>query len=113
MKYLYCPKCKELRVKPWYTLTDRCPRCRGSVRVIEVPRSFGTYAVYILTAAAFALVYLNTQQGNGVFLYVALGLVVIMMIIQFMELSRGEKYARTKIKVTHSDLDALRKKGWR
>lgn len=113
MKYLYCPKCKELRVKPWYSMRDRCARCGRDVRVIEVPRTLATYAVYVLTAGAFALVYMNTREDVSMYLYLAIVLVVAMMVIQFKELVRGERYARTKIKVTHSDADAMRKKGWK
>jgi len=112
VKFLYCPKCKELRVKPWYSMRDRCARCNDDVRVIEVPRSILTYMVYILTAVAFALIFLHTREDNSLFLYTAVALVVAMMVIQFKEMARGEKYARSKIKVTSSDREALRKKGW-
>ena len=112
VKFLYCPKCKELRVKPWYSMRDRCARCNDDVRVIEVPRSILTYMVYILTAVAFAPIFLHTREDNSLFLYTAVALVVAMMVIQFKEMARGEKYARSKIKVTSSDREALRKKGW-
>jgi membrane protein YdbS with pleckstrin-like domain len=112
VKFLYCPNCKELRVKPWYAIRDSCARCRDAGRVIEVPRSILTYMIYILTAAAFALIFVHTREDNNLFLYTAVALVVVMMVIQFKELARGEKYARSKIKVTKSDKEALRKKGW-
>lgn len=112
VKFLYCPNCKELRVKPWYAIRDSCARCRDAGRVIEIPRSILTYMIYILTAAAFALIFFHTRQDNNLFLYTAVALVVAMMVIQFKELARGEKYARSKIKVTKSDKEALRKKGW-
>lgn len=103
MKYLYCPNCKELRVKPWYSVRDRCARCHGDVRAIEVPRVAWTYAIYVLAAAAFALVYANTRNDDSLYLYAAVVIVAVMMVIQFMELARGERYARAKIKVTRSD----------
>jgi uncharacterized protein (DUF983 family) len=112
VKYLYCPRCKELRVKPWYSLRDRCARCRDDVRVINIPRTISTYAVYVLTAAAFAAVYTYTRLDDRFYLWVGLALVVAMMVIQFKDLSRGEKYARAKIRVTHSDQDLMKKKGW-
>lgn len=113
MKYLYCPSCKELRVKPWYSVTDRCTRCRGDVRVIRVPRTALTYAIWALMAAAFALLFLHTRVENSQYLYAAVVLVVVLMVIQFKELSRGHRYAMSKIRITSSDHDEMRKKGWR
>jgi len=110
VKYLYCPNCKELRVKPWYSIKDRCARCHGDVRSIEIPRASWTYVVYVLAAAAFALVYANTRNEEPMFLYAAIALVVAMMVVQFKELARGERYARAKIKVTRSDSDIMKKK---
>lgn len=111
MKYLYCPKCKELRVKPWYSLRDRCARCHNDVRVIDVPKTATTYAVYVLAAGAFAAVYAYTRLDDRYYLWLGLALVVAMMALQFKDLLRGEKYAKAKIKITKSDID-LRKKGW-
>jgi len=93
-------------------MRDRCARCHNDVRVIDVPRSILTYMVYLLTAVAFALIFLHTREDNSLLLYAAVALVVVMMVIQFKELARGEKYARSKIKITSSDKEALRKKGW-
>lgn len=112
MKYLYCPKCKELRVKPWYSIKDRCARCHNDVRPIEVPRTLASYMIYVLAAAAFALIYLNSKGGDDVYLYTAIVLVVAMMVLQFKELVRGEKYAKAKIKVTQSDTKTMKDKGW-
>ena len=113
VKYLYCPKCKELRVKPWYSVTDRCSRCRGDVRVIEVPRTARSFAVYAMMGAALVFAYLHLQTDTAVYLYSAVAFIVITMVLQFQEVLGGERYARAKIKITHSDSDAMRKKGWR
>lgn len=82
------------------------------MRVIEVPRSVSTYMIYILTGAAFALIFMHSRNDDRLFLYAAVVLVAAMMIIQFKELSRGLKYARSKIKIASSDRDTLRRKGW-
>lgn len=113
MKYLYCPKCKELRVKPWYSMTDRCSRCLGPVKAIDIPRGPLTYIVYVLAAVAMTLAYLYTRQEEQLYLYFAVVFTVAMGVAQFKELVRGEKYARAKIKVTKSDVPAMRKKSWR
>jgi uncharacterized protein (DUF983 family) len=113
VKYLYCPKCKELRVKPWYSIRDRCSRCLGDVKVIDVPRGPLTFVVYALAAVAIVLAYLYTRLDEDLYIYVAVAFTVAMGIVQFKELVRGERYARAKIRVTRSDLPAMRKKGWR
>lgn len=113
MKYLYCPKCKDLRVKPWYSMRDRCSRCLGDVTAIEIPRGPLTYAVYALAAVAVVLAYLSTKTGDRLYIYAALVFTVAMGAVQFKELMRGERYAKAKIKVTKSDLPQMRKKGWR
>lgn len=113
MKYLYCPKCKELRVKPWYSFKDRCARCHIDVRVMEVPRTVLSYAIYVLMAIAFALVYMNSRGAEDIYLYLAVVIVAVMMVVQWSELSRGQKYARSKIKVTKSDTIAMKEKARR
>lgn len=113
MKYLYCPNCKELRVKPWYSMRDRCARCLGDVRVIPIPNSALTYAVYVLAAVAVVFAYLYMQDYGDLYIYAAALFTAAMGIIQFRELTRGERYARTKIKMTRSDRAALDKKGRR
>jgi hypothetical protein len=113
VKYLYCPKCKELRVKPWYSMTERCSRCLGDVRAIEIPRGPMTYLVYLLAVVAMTLAYLYTREDDDLFLYAAVAFTVAMGVVQFKELIRGERYARAKIKVTRSDVPAMRKKGWK
>lgn len=112
MKYLYCPKCKELRVKPWYTIRDRCARCYGDSRVIPIPPSVFTYVVYVTMLACFALLFLYTRNDDDTYLYVAIALAVVMGAAQVKDLFRGEKYARTKIKITHSDTKTMKGKGW-
>jgi len=110
VKYLYCPKCKELRVKPWYSFRDRCARCYGELRVIPIPSSVFTYVVYVTMAVAFVLLYLYTRNEDDVFLYIAIVFAVVMAGAQVVDLSRGEKYAKAKIKMTQSDVKAMKEK---
>ena len=112
MKFTYCPKCKEVLVKPWYATRSICARCRGDTREIVVPRGPLTYLMYALVGVVFVLIYLNSQMGNAFLLYGALGAMVLMMIVQFVELSRGSKVAKARVRPTRSDLPEFRKKGW-
>ncbi|MBE0517709.1 MAG: hypothetical protein IH630_00595 [Thermoplasmata archaeon] len=112
MKYLYCPKCKELRVKPWYPTKDYCPRCMGTLKVIPIPRNWATYAIYVLAATTFTFVYLNSTMDNRNYLYVGVASVVALLVLQFTELTRGHRYAISKLRVTKSDTQVMKTKGW-
>lgn len=103
VKYVYCPKCKELRIKPWYTFTPRCYRCGGIGREIPVPRGLATYVLYAMMVVFFTLIYFNTSTGNDLLLYAAIGIVVIVVALQISEMIRGERYANSRIKTTASD----------
>ena len=113
VKYLYCPRCKELRVKPWYSLRDRCARCYSDSKVIPIPSSVFTYLVYVTMVICFVILYLYTRNDDDTYLYVAIAFAFVMAASQIVDLMRGEKYARARIKVAHSDTDAMKKKGWK
>jgi len=110
VKYLYCPKCKELRVKPWYSIRDRCARCYGDTKVIPIPPSVFTYVVYVTMGICFVLLYLYSRNNEDTYFYVAIAFAVVMAASQIKELIRGERYARARIKVTRSDVDTMKKK---
>lgn len=112
MKFTYCPKCKELRTKPWYAYRNRCARCSGDLAVIPIPAGPITYAVYALVAICFVLVYIGNRDDDQLLVYSAVAGVIAAMVLQFFELVRGEKYARAKVKPTKSDVDVLKAKGW-
>jgi len=112
VKFTYCPKCKEVMVKPWYATRNKCARCRGDTREINVPRGPLTYLMYALVGAVLVLIYLNSQTRNALLLYGALGAMVVMMIVQFKDLSRGTRMAKSRIRPTKSDEAEFRKKGW-
>lgn len=113
VKYLYCPKCKELRVKAWYERRNRCSRCYGDATAIRVPNSWLTYLVYglyVIVPAPVA-VYLTTHVRP--YIWLSLGGVILMMVVSFADMSRGAAYAKKRIKVTDGDLQGFRKRGWR
>ncbi len=108
MKFLYCPRCKELRVKPWYSFRDRCLGCYGEATVIIVPNSWMTYATYFLYVFVPAMVVLYLTSKATFWIYVAIALLIVMVILQLLDLIRGEKIARGRIKFTASDSSRLR-----
>lgn len=112
MKFLYCPSCKQLRVKPWYSIRDRCGGCMGDATVIQVPNSWMTYVSYALYVAVPALVVVYLTSGAVLWMYGAVALLVVMMILQYLDVVRGEKYARSKIRVTASDSSSFKTRGW-
>lgn len=78
-----------------------------------MPRTTESYVIYLLVVLVLALIYVYTNMGREpLFLWTGVGLFIALLVLQFRELSRGEAYARAKIKVTHSDLEKMRKKGW-
>lgn len=113
VKYLYCPKCKELRVKAWYERRNRCSRCYGDATAIRVPNSWLTYLVYgfYVIVPALAAVYLTTDVR--LYIWLSLGGVILMIGVSFADMSRGAAYAKKRIKVTDGDLQGFRKRGWR
>ena len=112
VKFLYCPECKELRVKSWYAVRDVCSRCRGQARAIVVPRSALTYFSYALYVLVPGLVGVHLLTDADMYLCLSVAGLVAMMIVSYADISKGEKFARAKIKVTSSDKSELRKKGW-
>jgi hypothetical protein len=111
MKFLYCPKCKQLHVKPWYSIRDRCLGCLGDAVVIKVPNSWMTYVSYALYAVIPALVAVYATSKATIWIYAAVVLLAIMVVLQYMDVVRGEKFARSKIRVTASDAESLRTHG--
>jgi hypothetical protein len=113
VKYLYCPKCKELRVKAWYERRNRCSRCLGDATAIRIPNSWLTYLVYGLYVIVPALVAVHLTTHVRPYIWLSLGGVILMMVVSFADMSRGAAYAKNRIKVTDGDLHVFRKRGWR
>ncbi len=108
MKFLYCPKCKQLRVKPWYSIRDRCLGCMGDAVVISVPNSWMTYVSYVLYVTIPVLVVMYVTSNVTTWIVASVILLIAMMIIQYKDMVRGERFARSKIRVTASDSEAFK-----
>lgn len=112
VKYLYCPKCKEVRAKTWYQQRDRCLACIGPATPIKVPNSMLTYANYFMYVFVPGLVGVYLWSDDRTFLWLAVGFLAVMMITSYIDLLRGERYARQKVKIASSDMNEFRRRGW-
>ncbi len=112
MKFLYCPRCKEVRVKPWYSIKGGCTRCRGYAKEIPIPNTLMTYIIYACVASIFVLVYLYTSGGSNLLLYGSIAALIATFILQDRELARGRRIVMATIRPTKSDAKFFRKKGW-
>ncbi len=112
MKYLYCPRCKQLHVKAWFAIRDRCPVCFEDATVIEVPRNWMTYGAYILYVTVPALILVYVSNHVKLYLYAALALLAVMMVLAYAEIVRGEKYAREHVRLTVDDSSIFSKRSY-
>lgn len=99
-------------MKPWFAIRDKCQLCFGDATAIEIPPSWLTYISYGLYVVVPALIvaYLATDERG--YLELALLGVAAMLVISFIDLSRGAAYAKTRLKVTDSDRDEFERRGW-
>lgn len=113
VKFVYCPKCKELRIKPWYSIRAWCSRCRQDAKEIRVPRTLLSYILILLIGTVFVTIYMYTRTDDSMLLYVGIAGLIATLIVQAVDMSRGEQVARARIKATRSDAKSFRKKGWK
>lgn len=112
MKFLYCPRCKDLHVKNWYAISDKCSRCFGNATAIKIPNNWLMYFLYFMYVLTPGLVLVYLAEHDKTYLYASVVALAIMMIVSYVALVRGEEYAKTKVRVGSSNVDMFRKKGW-
>jgi len=112
VKFLYCAKCKDVRVKAWYQLQPRCPRCMGGATLIVVKNSWLTFVTYALYAVIIGLVAVSLRSDDRSYLYWAIGGLVVAVVAAYVDMVRGEKLARKRVKITDSDTSSFRRRGW-
>jgi hypothetical protein len=112
VKYLYCPRCKQLHVKAWFEIRNRCPVCFEDARVIDIPRNWMTYGSYLLYIVIPALILVYVAEHVKLYLYAALALLFVMMVLAYADIVRGEAYARERIKRTVSDSDIFNRRSY-
>jgi len=110
VKFLYCPKCKDLKPKAWFSISDSCLSCRGPARAIPIPRTTVTYAKYVLWVSVIAMVAIHLKLDDRVFLWAGVAALAAAMVLAYVDLLRGERVARSKIRMTAADLEALRQR---
>lgn len=111
MKFLYCPQCKEVRVKPWYSIRGGCSRCRGYAKEIPIANTLMTYLIYACVASIFIMVYAYTSGGSSLLLYGSIAALIATFILQDRELARGRRIVMATIRPTKSDAKHFRKQG--
>lgn len=112
VKFLYCAKCKDVRVKAWYQLRPRCPRCLGDATPIVVKNSWLTFVTYGLYVVIIGLVAVSLRTDDKTYLYWAIAGLAVAVIAAYADMVRGEKLARKRVKIADSDTAAFRRRGW-
>lgn len=80
--------------------------------MIQVPNSIMTYAIYALYLLTPGLVAISLIEDDRNYLYLAVVFLIVMMITSYIDLLRGERYARKKVKIGTSKLHEFRRRGW-
>ncbi|MBN1677959.1 MAG: hypothetical protein JW880_05410 [Candidatus Thermoplasmatota archaeon] len=112
MKFLYCPNCKEVRAKAWYQVRPQCSRCMGRASQIVVPNGPLTYLTYFLYFFVPGLVAVSLITDDKTYLWYAIVGLVLMVTVAMIDLGRGYKLAKKKVRIAASDLHEFRKRGW-
>jgi phage FluMu protein Com len=112
VKFLYCAKCKDVRVKAWYQMRPRCPRCMRDATMIVVKNSPLTYLTYALYFIVLGLVAYSLRTDDKTFLYYAIVGLAVAVIAAYVDMARGEKLARKRVKIADSDTATFRRRGW-
>ncbi len=112
MKFLYCPNCKEVRAKAWYQIRPRCSRCLGMATEIDIPNGPLTYLTYILYVLVPGLVAVSLMWDDRTYLWYAIIGLALMVVVAMIDIGRGQKIAKARVKITSSDVHEFRKRGW-
>lgn len=101
MKFCYCPECKELHPKNWYSGRS-CERCDGSCVIIAVPTSYVGYFMYIFSTLAVLLIVLHLLGTRWALsdynVPLILGALVGGFVCSFIEIGRGTELAYERIR---------------
>jgi hypothetical protein len=112
VKFLYCPKCKELRAKAWYQMRPRCSRCIGPATEIAVRNGPLTYLTYFLYFFVPGLVILSITWDDRTYLWYAVAGLVVMVVVAMTDIGRAQAIAKKRVRITSSNLHEFRKRGW-
>lgn len=101
MKFCYCPDCKELHPKNWYS-GRTCERCRGTCAVIVIPTSTIGYLNYFFSILAVVLIgsyLLGTKWALSDFtIPLILVSIVATFVCSFIDIGRATIKAQERIR---------------
>ncbi len=101
VKFCYCPECKELHPKNWYSGRS-CERCNGTCAVITVPTSFVGYLMFVFSILAVVLIaidVLGTKWALSDYMIpLILGTIIAGFVCSFIEIGRGTELAYERIR---------------
>ncbi len=101
MKFCYCPECKELHPKNWYSGSS-CERCLGSCVIISVPSSLAGYLMYAFSVVAVGLIVLNLLGTEWALSGYSVPLIFLAIIASFVcafiEIGKGTDRAYERIR---------------
>jgi hypothetical protein len=101
VKFCYCPDCKELHPKNWYSGRS-CERCRGTCAIISVPTSFVGYLMYAFSVLAVVLIVINLLGMDwalsGYSIPLIFAAIIAAFVCAFIEIGRGTDLAYERIR---------------
>jgi hypothetical protein len=101
VKFCYCPECKELHPKNWYSGRS-CERCRETCVLIYVPTSFVGYLMYIFCITAVGLIVLDLAGVkwalSDYIIPLIFGAIIAGFVCAFVEIGRGTELAYERVR---------------
>jgi hypothetical protein len=101
VKFCYCPECKELHPKNWYSGRS-CDRCNGTCVIIAVPTSFVGYLMYAFSTLAVVLIVINllgTRWALSDYIVpLMIGAIISGFVCAFIEIGRGTELAYERVR---------------
>ena len=111
MKYCYCPSCKNLQTRNWYS-RRKCEICGKDCVIIEVRHTVWGYVMYLLSVLAAVIIVLYAAEYSfsvpGASFFSGLGqeaAIVLMLILiigaficAFVDLGKTQEEAMKRVK---------------
>ena len=100
MKFCYCPECKQLHPKNWYS-GRTCDICNQDCTIIAIPTSLAGYLMYSFSILAVILIVINLLGSGGAFSgYLVpsiFGAILAAFVCAYVEIGRGTEKAYERI----------------
>ncbi len=113
MKFCYCPECKKIHPKNWYS-RDKCEICKGECKTFVVKRTIYGWLMYVFSLLGVVVLVLyvgHFQMGWEAFgimksvpsdlaVVILFGSILASFVFQYLELSKtseiAERISRSK-----------------